>query len=93
MTERETEGPETRLLRAEIDRALDERERRLETPGGGDHTGGMDDWRQAVETRLAQLNQDFRWTWAALAVGFITVAGMLVTGYFRLDDKLDLLIP
>ena len=61
--------------------------------GGG---GGMDAWQQTVETRLGDLREDvrdlrsdFRWTWGGLALGFVTLGGMLIAGYLRLADQLN----
>ena len=78
----------------EFDRRVGERFSRQAGNGGDD---GM--WQQSVESRLGDLssrlealrgdmNSDFRWTWAGIATMFVLLAGLAITGYLRLDDRL-----
>lgn len=74
--------------------------RPLKTDGGGGTSGGMDPWQQTVETRLGELRQDvrelrrdmdssFRWTWGGMVASFLILAGMLIAGYFRIEESLQ----
>lgn len=45
-----------------------------------------------IKGDLRQIRQDmrgdFRWTWAGMATMFVLLAGLAITGYLRLDDRL-----
>lgn len=90
-----------RLMRALYERQSDEMAR-LKSGSGDGTFDGMDPWQTTVETRLGQLHSDvsglrkavesnFRWLLGAYGAGFVILAGMLISGYLMLADKLDAL--
>lgn len=60
---------------------------------------GMDPWQSSVESRLGQLHgsveklsermdSNFKWLLGAYGVGFVVLAGMMISGYLLLADKI-----
>lgn len=92
-----SDSPDTQLLDERIAQALDQAAKagRIETGGGGDHTGGMDAWQQSVENRLTNLDRkidrNFTITWGGIiGLGLIGVGGFawMVTRLFGIEREL-----
>ncbi|MBI2236077.1 MAG: hypothetical protein HYU60_03835 [Magnetospirillum sp.] len=83
------------FLKAKLAEAT-KRVEQLESGGGGGHHGGMEARIAKLEAltetagkRLDRIEQDLRMVLAALALGFLTLAGMTITSYLKVSDRLE----
>ena len=53
-----------------------------------DNGGDMDIWQQSVETRLGELSSRILWLAGGLAIGFVTLLGIMLTRTDGLGDRL-----
>ena len=67
---------------------LDDRLKKLESDGDGGDNGGMDAWKDAVNTRLDRIDGDIRHLLYGVIGSFIILGGMLITSYLMLDSSI-----